>query len=92
MLWQAIQYAHKNGYKFFDMSWMTLTEDKESDMYRLYQFKRKFGGELVDFYTYVKFSGALSVLAKPFEFVLNKFFDGDINQFALFLKKIKVFK
>ena len=92
MLWQAIQYAKDAGFEFFDMSWMTLTDDKASDAYRLYRFKRKFGGELVDFYTYVKFNGALKLLAKPFEWALNRFFGGDINQFALFLKKIKVFK
>ena len=59
LLWEAIQYAKDAGFTYFDMSWMTLTDDKDSDAYRLYQFKRKFGGELVDFYTYVKFRGIL---------------------------------
>ena len=47
---------------------------------------------MVDFYTYVRFKGSLGILAKPFELILKHFFDEDINQFALFLKKIKVFK
>jgi len=92
LLWEAIQQAKADGFALFDMSWMTIPEDKASDMYRLYQFKRKFGGELVDFFTYVKFGGALAVLAGPFDLILNRFFDGDINKFALFLKKLKIFR
>ena len=92
LLWQGIQYAKDNDFSYFDMSQMTLTDDKNSDSYRLFQFKRKFGGELVDFYTYVRFKGPLVILAKPFELILKHFFDEDINKFALFLKKIRVFK
>jgi len=92
LLWHAIQYAKDNGFRYFDMSQMTMTNDKNSDSYRLFQFKRKFGGELVDFYTYVRFKGTLKVLAKPFAMILKHFFADDINEFALFLKKIKVFK
>ena len=61
-------------------------------MHRLYLFKRKFGGEPVDFYTYVKFNGPVRALARPFDLVLKSFFDDDINALALFLKKFKVFK
>ncbi len=92
MLWRAIQYARDAGYAYFDMSWMWPTEDKNSKMYRLYQFKKKFGGNLVDFYTYVKFRGPLKVPGMIFKLILNLLFKGDMIKFALFLKKMKVFK
>ena len=54
LLWHAIQYAKDAGFAYFDMSWMGRIDDKESKQYQLYQYKKKFGGELVDFYSFVK--------------------------------------
>ena len=92
LVWQAIQYAAKSTDSNTLHSWTAPTDDQNSDMHRLYLFKRKFGGEPVDFYTYVKFNGPVRALARPFDLVLKYCFDDDINTLALFLKKFKVFK
>lgn len=92
LVWHAIQYAKDMRYSYFDLSWMLPNGDKNSDQDRLYQFKKKFGGNLVNFYSYVKFRGALIVPGVFFAMILNVVFKGDINRFALFLKKLKIFK
>lgn len=92
MLWHAIQYAKDAQYAYFDMSWMWPTEDTKSDQYRLYQFKKKFGGNLVSFYTYVKLRGPFKVPGVMFRLILKYFFNGDIINFTLRLKKLKGFK
>lgn len=92
LIWYAIQYAKDAQYSYFDMSWIWPTEDKSSDQYRLYQFKKKFGGNLVDFYTYAKLRKPFNVPGVLFKIILKLFFKGDVNNFALFLKRLKVFK
>lgn len=92
LLWHAIQFAKDAGYSWFDMSWFRLTEDKESDQYRLYQFKKKFGGNMVDFYSYVRFRGRLILPGLIFKVVLKHLFADDINNVALLLKRLKLFK
>jgi len=92
MIWHAIQYAKDAGYAYFDMSWMWPTEDKNSDVYRLYQFKKKFGGDLVDFYSYVKLRRPFNIPGVLFKLILKYFFEGDIINFTSRLKKMKVFR
>lgn len=92
MIWHAIQFAKDAGFRWFDMSWFLPTEHRDSDQYRLSQFKKKFGGEPVDFYSYVKFRGPFFILGILFKVILRLFFRGDINRMALLLKKLKVFK
>ncbi len=90
LIWHAIQYAKDDRYSYFDMSWMWATDDKNSDQYRLYQFKKKFGGSLADFYTYVKLRGFLIIPGIIFKLILDFFFKGDMIKFTLLLKKVKV--
>ena len=92
MLWHAIQYAKDARYAWFDMSWMWSTDDKTSDQYRLYQFKKKFGGDLVPFYTYVKLRGPFIIPGMLFKLILQVFFKGDIIKVTLLLKRMRVFK
>lgn len=92
LVWHAIQYAKEHRYAWFDLSWMLPTEDTNSDQYRLYQYKKKFGGELVDFYAYVRFSALFAIPGKLFSLALAVLFGGDINRFSLFLKKIRMFR
>ena len=92
LIWHAIQYAKDNGYAYFDMSWILSIEDKKSDQYRLYQFKKKFGGNFVPFYTYVKLRGPFKLTGILFKLILNFLFKGDLNNLTLLLKKIRVFK
>lgn len=92
LIWHAIQFAKDDGYTWFDMSWFLPTEDKNSDQYRLFQFKKKFGGNMVDFYSYVKFRGPFMIPGFLFKVILRLLFRGDINRFALCLKRMNVFK
>jgi hypothetical protein len=92
LIWDSIRYAKERGYSYFDLSWMLPTEDRSNKQYNLYQFKKKFGGELVEFYSYIKIRGALKVLGVGFRLVLRYLFNDDINKCTLFLKKIRVFR
>ncbi len=92
LMWNAIQYAKDNGYSFFDTSWFQPTEDKNSVLYRLYQFKKKFGGDCVDFYTYVNLGQPFIIPGLLFKFILKYFFKGNLHNLTLFLKKLHFFK
>lgn len=92
LVWHAIQYAKDAGYAYFDMSWMGRVDDRDSKQYQLFQYKKKFGGELVDFYSFIKLRGALRIPGLVFTLLLKYLFKGDINNFTLCLKKLKVFK
>ena len=92
LLWHGIQYAKDAGYLYFDMSWMGQIDDRESKQYSLYQYKKKFGGELVDFYSFVKLRGPFKLPGLLFKLILRYLFKDDINNFALCLKKVRVFK
>ncbi len=80
ILWEAIKYAKTIGYKIFDFGGVKITQDKQSYYYRHYKYKEKFGGDLTDFYCYIKFSGILKLFTFTFKFILNVFFNGDFNR------------
>ncbi|HOF00116.1 MAG TPA: peptidoglycan bridge formation glycyltransferase FemA/FemB family protein [Spirochaetota bacterium] len=82
LLWEAIKYAKVKNYKIFDFGGVKVTEDEESYYFRHFKYKKKFGGELVDFYTYIKFGGLLKLFLFPFKILLNVFFKGDFNRFV----------
>ena len=90
ILWRAICDFHDAGYKYFDFGGVVPTEDKESYYYRHYQFKKKFGGELIDSYIYIKVRGILRVPAACVMGVVNVFFHGDFNKFTNSLNKLKL--
>lgn len=92
LLWYAMQYAKDARYSWFDMSCFLPTKDKGSDQYRLFQFKKKFGGKMVSFYTYVNLRGPFKIPGSVFKIILKCLFKDDINKFALCLKKLKIFK
>lgn len=92
LLWHAIQYAKDAGFAHFDMSWMAATLEEGSKQHRLYQYKKKFGGELVDFYSFVKLRGVFTIPGMLFAFLLKHLFKDDINNFTLLLKKLKLFR
>lgn len=91
LVWQAIQFAKDAGFSFFDLSWMLPSDDPASQQYRLFQYKKKFGGDLVDFYSYVRLRGAFRLLGPMFRAVLRWPFRGDIDRLALYLKKMRIF-
>jgi peptidoglycan pentaglycine glycine transferase (the first glycine) len=92
LMWHAILYAKENNYVNFDMSYVYPEADKNSDQYGLYRFKKKFGGTLVSFYTYIKVRAPFNVLVTFFKMILQYFFENNMNDFALWLKKLKVFR
>lgn len=92
LVWEAIQYAKDAGFSFFDLSWMLPSDDEQSQQYRLFQYKKKFGGDLVDFYSYVSLKGPATLLGVLFQGILSLFFGGNIDRFALFAKRYGVFK
>lgn len=92
LLWHAIQYAKDAGFAYFDMSWMGRIDDRQSKQYALFQYKKKFGGELVDFYSFVRLRGIFKIPGYIFNLILRYAFRDDINNFTLCLKKIGVFR
>lgn len=92
ILWQAIQDYHNQGYQFFDFGGCIPTEDKTAYYYRHYHFKKKFGGELMNSYTYFRLKGIYRFLYSIFEIFVKVFFKGDVNGFTNFLNQKKILK
>ncbi|MDD3137776.1 MAG: peptidoglycan bridge formation glycyltransferase FemA/FemB family protein [Lachnospiraceae bacterium] len=90
ILWEAIRDYHNRGYRYFDFGGCIPTEDKESYYYRHYHFKKKFGGELVDSYTYFRIKGCYHIFYYLFIGVVNTFFKGDVNGFTNWLNQKKI--
>lgn len=88
ILWSAICFYHECGYKYFDFGGCVPTEDRNSYYYRHYHFKKKFGGELVESYTYFKIRGAYRFFYYAFHAVLIVFFHNDVNGLIVWLNKI----
>lgn len=92
LIWNGIKYAKDEGYAYFDLSCVCPEAEKKSDLYRLYHYKKKFGGSLVTFNTYVKVRKPFGFLEIFFSVVLRYLFQNDLIKFVLFLKKLKMFK
>lgn len=88
ILWKAICEYHVQGYENFDFGGCIPTEDRESYYYRHFEFKKKFGGELVESYTYFKIHGIYRVGYWLFSIVLKLCFKNDLNQFVIWLNKL----
>jgi lipid II:glycine glycyltransferase (peptidoglycan interpeptide bridge formation enzyme) len=87
LIWKAMQYAKSNGYHYFDMGGVPVKADSSNQ--GRYKFKEKFGGELVDFYTYIKVSGPLKVLFKLTNIFVYLFFRNDYNNLIKLINKYK---
>lgn len=87
ILWKAMCDYHDRGFRWFDMGGVIPTEDKDSYYYRHFKFKEKFGGKLVDSYTYFKFKGIERFFYYIFKVFLKLFFANDINGFTNFLSR-----
>lgn len=92
ILWEAIKIYRKRGFQFFDFGGCVPTDDKESYYYRHYHFKKKFGGDLIDTYTYFKVRGVYRVFYYIFNIFVNVFFKGDVNGFTNWLYKRRILK
>jgi len=92
LVWQAILHAKEAGYTYFDMSWMGNVDGSDDKQRRLFQYKKKFGGELVPFYSYVKVRGVLKIPGLFFKIILKRLFKDDINNLALLLKRTWIFR
>ena len=87
ILWNAICEYNKLGYKWFDLGGCVPTEDKESYYYRHFHFKKKWGGELIDSYTYFRIKGFYRLFYFIFDLFVKLFFKGDVNGFTVWLNK-----
>lgn len=87
ILWKAICDYHKRGFTVFDFGGCVPTENKESYYYSHYHFKKKFGGELADSYSYFKIRGIYRLFYYLFMGGIKLFFDGDVNAFIVWLNR-----
>ncbi len=87
LLWKAIQHAKAKGYTTFDFGGVKVVEDQNSDYFRHYKFKEKFGGELADFYSCIKIKQPFFSFTLPFRVGVHIFFKGDYNQVINTLSK-----
>lgn len=92
LFWHAICEYHARGFTYFDFGGVIPTDDKESYYYRHYQFKKKFGGQLIDSYTYFKIKGGYKVFYYVFLLFVKVFFKGDVNGFTNWLNQKKILK
>lgn len=92
ILWHVIQEYHKEEYHYFDFGGCIPTEDKESYYYRHYHFKKKFGGDLMDSYTYFRIKGIYRIFYYLFHCFVKLFFKGDVNEFIIFLNRVKILR
>jgi lipid II:glycine glycyltransferase (peptidoglycan interpeptide bridge formation enzyme) len=92
ILWEAIKEYKKKGFIWFDFGGCVPTEDRESYYYRHYHFKKKFGGELIDSYTYFKIKGIFRIFYYIFIKFVDLFFKGDVNGFTNWLNEKKILK
>jgi len=89
LFWEALKYAKNNNYKYFDSSDVIITEDKNHPFYGYYQFKKKWGGELSDFYIYYKIGFPYSFLTPFLKILFNDKTLQKINEYS---KKLRLFK
>ncbi len=87
ILWEAIKDYRAKGFQYFDLGGCVPTEDKESYYYRHYHFKKKFGGELIDSYTYFRIRGFYRIFYCIFDKFVQLFFKGDVNGFTNWLNQ-----
>jgi hypothetical protein len=62
LIWEAIKYAKQKGIKEFDLGGCYAGSDKNDARAAIKFFKEKFGGDLVDDYTYYRYSGLYRLL------------------------------
>lgn len=87
ILWKAIRDYKSQEFEAFDFGGCIPTEDKNDYFYRHYKFKKKFGGELIDSYTYFKMNGLYKLIYFPFKYILLWFFKDDMNEMTIWLNK-----
>lgn len=92
ILWKAICDYHERGFFYFDFGGCVPTDNKESYYYKHYQFKKKFGGELVDSYNYYKLKGVYKGLYHVMNIFVMIFFKGNFNDFIIWLNSKKMIK
>jgi len=84
LIWKAILFAKKNNYLFFDLGGVPIVKSPENE--GRFKFKEKFGGDLVDFYTYIKVKKTLIPLLYTSNFIVFLFFKNDYNKLFRYLK------
>lgn len=83
ILWYAMKDLKNRGVEKFDMGGIVITEDKSSYYYRHYQFKSKFGGSVIDSFTYVRAKGIYKPMVKLLKTIIKIFYKENTNEFIL---------
>ena len=87
IIWEAIKYAKNEGFLIFDLGGVPDQKvvNKEGYNYGVYKFKEKFGGDLSNFYTYVKIKNILIPLFWILRKIVKYFFNNDFNSLLYFV-------
>lgn len=88
IIWYMICDYKSRGYCYLDLGGVIPTDDKKSYYWRHYHFKKKWGGYLVNDYTYVKARRAISfflIILKPF---VRIFFNNNYNDAINWINKL----
>jgi len=64
IIWEAIKYGKRKGYRKFDLGGYYLGKDKNDPRYKINLFKKSFGGEVVIYYKYMKYYSSLYRFSK----------------------------
>lgn len=90
ILWTAICDFHNEGYKLFDFGGV-IEGGKSSDEYKgYYQFKKKFGGDFVESYSYIKTNGVYKFWGLLGKSCINVVWKGNTNEFVRWLARKKL--
>ena len=66
LIWSVIMYGKEKGFKIFDLGGYYPGDDKNDPRYKINLFKTKFGGQIVDYYKYIKYYSFLYKFSKNF--------------------------
>ena len=92
ILWETIKYAKKEGYKYFDFGGVNITEDKKSYYYGHYKYKEKFGGNISDFYSYIKLKGIFSFFGYFSNFFVKIFLKDNYTNLVNLLNRLRILR
>lgn len=88
LIWSAIRYAKIQGYAHFDLGGVTMRGRQASRE----RFKRKFGGDLTSFFTYVRAKPPLSYLFAALGPIVRTLFKGDYADLISALSSMRMLR
>ncbi len=92
LLWNAIKYAKEAGYSFFDLGGVLPSDNLNDYYHKHYKYKKKFGGDLVDFYSYIKVRGILVFFIWILNPIVKIFFKNNYTELVNLINKIGILR